>query len=882
MRGVHAAATSNVNLYCASCDTQIGIFENDWLHLTDSYAYAQKEGTSFSTKAGRETKVVPHGSSQQAAEGCHMAELSCNQCSVMVGQYCRSAPHPSKEHLVDRQFYKLSRTYLKDARTAKKLKFYFKDGHNVEPVRSKSVRSSIFPESQRPYQAKASSSSHLQLPAPSPQQQWSRPSQEPLHSIEQPVIEYRVHSVEHSSPMLVDSALGYPSMTGNLDENGTSNLVYSNGMAVVDGQIKNEAQRLTHMETRTTSNEERLQRMDIRISSYTKRAEITEKHVASCEAKCEYQALLIRKQGEMIHAQQDQLESLTRKLKSLQKNMSDLQNVMMDNPNSHSRHDRSGPDSQKLLSSLEGMVQAMQAAHNEDNEVRLLRKENETIKTHLRATARSADAQLLPTLEEADMNSTEASTALGKRKRIEEIEGPQHLSRHKPDLLLTSEDNIQLPTPDTTQLSGYSSPDTEHTSSAEQAGVIAEEQSFHTAKNSFRRDDSPCPITSTAQRPVGHSVPTGTADAPASIGYQPGNTPSASTQDEDDAALGPTLPIVVKLDDHHRAQAQEIGNGLSNNPFSGPHRSPPINPVPSLQPSECTSKVEPYSNTPIQRSVGAFSTSTPTSLLQRPVSTGYKGPFPDSLNRGQRLGELVARRPLVSSPKADSTLRTPSSSIPPATLPRLAVLQPTQGINPSLSTVNRNIEVSSLKNVSKAEAIDFSDEENNVPPTSVTPPVNALERTAEQVNVSGCHSRSVLVTVPKHTTMTDKSPNKVDEAQHKQVRKSWPGQNLPSQVTSVTKNRGRAPSSQPQSKLSSSETATNNIENDDNCASCEKTGWLLCCDGCPKAYHHRCLDPPMKFKDKIQGDWFCPKCTSTRAQQGLQALNGISGIAEFA
>ncbi|KAG6816942.1 hypothetical protein H0H87_001457 [Tephrocybe sp. NHM501043] len=59
----------------------------------------------------------------------------------------------------------------------------------------------------------------------------------------------------------------------------------------------------------------------------------------------------------------------------------------------------------------------------------------------------------------------------------------------------------------------------------------------------------------------------------------------------------------------------------------------------------------------------------------------------------------------------------------------------------------------------------------------------------------------------------------------------------------------------PQSNLASS------LNNDDHCSSCRSYGSLVYCDGCPRAFHLWCLDPPMENIDESDSRWFCPGCT---------------------
>ncbi|KAJ6618238.1 hypothetical protein B0H10DRAFT_1795520 [Mycena sp. CBHHK59/15] len=53
---------------------------------------------------------------------------------------------------------------------------------------------------------------------------------------------------------------------------------------------------------------------------------------------------------------------------------------------------------------------------------------------------------------------------------------------------------------------------------------------------------------------------------------------------------------------------------------------------------------------------------------------------------------------------------------------------------------------------------------------------------------------------------------------------------------------------------------SNQINNEDHCSSCRSHGALVYCDGCPRAFHLWCLDPPMENIDEGDSRWFCPAC----------------------
>ncbi|NWR78434.1 AIRE regulator, partial [Centropus unirufus] len=57
-------------------------------------------------------------------------------------------------------------------------------------------------------------------------------------------------------------------------------------------------------------------------------------------------------------------------------------------------------------------------------------------------------------------------------------------------------------------------------------------------------------------------------------------------------------------------------------------------------------------------------------------------------------------------------------------------------------------------------------------------------------------------------------------------------------------------------------------ENEDECAVCGDGGELICCDGCPRAFHLACLVPPLPHVPS--GMWRCASCVASTAEPGQQ------------
>ncbi|KAI0075473.1 hypothetical protein K474DRAFT_1391773 [Panus rudis PR-1116 ss-1] len=56
--------------------------------------------------------------------------------------------------------------------------------------------------------------------------------------------------------------------------------------------------------------------------------------------------------------------------------------------------------------------------------------------------------------------------------------------------------------------------------------------------------------------------------------------------------------------------------------------------------------------------------------------------------------------------------------------------------------------------------------------------------------------------------------------------------------------------------------APSSFPNEDHCSACRSFGALVYCDGCPRAYHLQCLNPPLESFELPEGNaqWFCPAC----------------------
>jgi len=67
--------------------------------------------------------------------------------------------------------------------------------------------------------------------------------------------------------------------------------------------------------------------------------------------------------------------------------------------------------------------------------------------------------------------------------------------------------------------------------------------------------------------------------------------------------------------------------------------------------------------------------------------------------------------------------------------------------------------------------------------------------------------------------------------------------------------------------------------NGDECRLCGMDGVLLCCDGCPSAYHPRCIG--VSKLSIPEGEWFCPECTMSRLGPPITVGTSLRGAEVF-
>lgn len=63
--------------------------------------------------------------------------------------------------------------------------------------------------------------------------------------------------------------------------------------------------------------------------------------------------------------------------------------------------------------------------------------------------------------------------------------------------------------------------------------------------------------------------------------------------------------------------------------------------------------------------------------------------------------------------------------------------------------------------------------------------------------------------------------------------------------------------------------------NSDECCLCKMDGSLICCDGCPAAFHSRCVG--IASDSLPEGDWYCPECGISKHRAWMKSQRSLRG-----
>jgi hypothetical protein len=139
------------------------------------------------------------------------------------------------------------------------------------------------------------------------------------------------------------------------------------------------------------------------------------------------------------------------------------------------------------------------------------------------------------------------------------------------------------------------------------------------------------------------------------------------------------------------------------------------------------------------------------------------------------------------------------------------------------------------------------------------------------------------IAIPQPVGTTKDGPASTEPASTPARQASDPSQPVPNTTQSATKPASTpakpaptaSPSPKPAPTPKTPKPREENSEdaNLDECALCGMEGNLLCCDGCPAAYHARCVG--LGRAQLPEGAWYCPECRVTGVNRRDPALLGV-------
>ncbi|PYH91449.1 PHD finger domain protein [Aspergillus ellipticus CBS 707.79] len=397
-----------------------------------------------------------------------------------------------------------------------------------------------------------------------------------------------------------------------------------------------------------------------------------------------------------------------------------------------------------------------------------------------------------------------------------------------------------------------------------------------------------------------------------------GAMPSAA--DLRKAGLAPVKPSVQNIPAKRGLQATSNGDKASNKPQT------PLTPAEEQVPEPVAIKIKPvvdmsqFTTLPVPTSADVDVERIKTAVEKAirlavdtnniPVSRGllrlwetcHKDPFALSIldsicqeNPGPRersvfqsvmrsawkevqaeVGEDLAPAPVLARPRSASSISSLSSA------KSLDVETFAPGMEPGATALRTRAKGKQARGgASQANVKELLNHQSaELPPTAATEP-QLKDASEEDPNPE----ETARI---KRTRLQKSLPNIVaSESRLRSSLASEPASNVPSPAPtthsgSQAASAAAVPNSRERSESPASSDAGDNrrltptlssdnerLENNDFCHNCNKSGQLLCCDGCPNSFHFSCLNPPLDPANPPEGDWFCPKCSLSRPMSSM-------------
>eukprot|EP01083_Nonionella_stella_P067765 179460_1 len=324
---------------------------------------------------------------------------------------------------------------------------------------------------------------------------------------------------------------------------------------------------------------------------------------------------------------------------------------------------------------------------------------------------------------------------------------------------------------------------------------------------------------------------------------------------------------VVGQRDGHRVVVQAIiprqqpslSPPITRHGHLNPHRRVPHahNPLQSVQPSRVqNSDSQPallaYTH-PHDRSVGTHS--VPPQLLAgkpghnlagRPQIAGKSIPRPVDRSHSRHVAassrSVSGERQAANRSGSVSEIQRSSRSV-------------SESSRPGGPLAGRSQSISETRSASERQAGRVSREAEITPEPKFTPDAKELI----EPSLATQPSRKRPAPSRRRSSTSDKRSKKAKKpARSKSARRKGSAAAMPDGLGKVVV--GKMVHPRRSSTHSPPSTQDRNAMNDSFCSHCTKGGMLICCDNCPKAFHGRCLKPPVKPENLDDADWYCLRC----------------------